>query len=71
MDILKLFYNLGNSEIIMSFHDNNNELILQKTNVMQSSASKGLRYLRDVENIACEQGRFSDLFKRAQKQVSE
>jgi hypothetical protein len=47
------------------------ELILQKTNVMQSSASKGLRYLRDVENIACEQGRFSDLFKRAQKQVSE
>lgn len=31
MDILKLFYNLGNSQIIMTFHDNNNRLILEKT----------------------------------------
>lgn len=47
------------------------EYILQKWNTPNGSASKALRHLRDVENIACEQGRFRNLFLQTHKKVSQ
>ena len=45
------------------------QLIKTNWNVIEGKSSLGLRYLRDVEKIACEQGRFRDLFRLAAKQV--
>jgi hypothetical protein len=45
-------------------------LIKKNWKAIEGKCSLGLRYLRDVEKIACEQSRFSALFHRAAKQVS-
>jgi hypothetical protein len=45
------------------------DLIKKNWNVIEGKSSLGLRHLRDVENIACEQGRFRSLFQRAAKEV--
>src|SRR5262249_30285748 len=44
-------------------------LIKKNWKSIEGKCSIGLRYLRDVEKVACEQGRFSALFHRAAKQV--
>jgi hypothetical protein len=44
-------------------------LIRRNWKAIKGKSSLGLRYLRDVENIACEQGRFRSLFHRAAKEV--
>jgi hypothetical protein len=46
------------------------ELILKSWRVVEGKSSFALRYLRDVKNVACEQGRFRLLFLRAKKQRS-
>ena len=45
-------------------------LIKKNWKAIEGKSSLGLRHLRDVEKIACEQGRFRDLFLRAAKQVT-
>jgi hypothetical protein len=45
------------------------DLIKKNWKAIEGKSSLGLRYLRDVENIACEQGRFRSLFQRAAKEV--
>lgn len=45
-------------------------LIKKNWKRIEGKSSLGLRYLRDVEKIACEQGRFRTLFHRAAKQVT-
>jgi hypothetical protein len=45
------------------------DLISKNWKAIKGKSSIGLRYLRDVENIACEQGRFRSLFYRAAKEV--
>lgn len=47
------------------------DYILKNWSKPGASASRALRHLRDVENIACEQGRFRDLFNRAVRQTSQ
>jgi len=44
-------------------------LIKKNWKKIEGKSSLGLRYLRDVKNIACEQGRFRDLFHRAAREV--
>jgi len=44
-------------------------LIKKNWNAIDGQSSKGLRYLRDVEEIACEQSRFRALFSRAAEEV--
>ncbi|PSO19521.1 hypothetical protein C7G42_14825 [Bradyrhizobium sp. MOS003] len=38
---------------------------------IEGKSGRGLRYLRDVENIACEQGRFAGLFRRVAEGMSQ
>ena len=45
------------------------QLIKENWKAIQGQSSKGLRYLRDVEEIACEQERFRTLFHRAAQEV--
>jgi hypothetical protein len=45
------------------------DLIKKNWKAIEGKSSLGLRHLRDVENIACEQGRFRSLFHRAAKEV--
>lgn len=45
------------------------KLIKKNWKVIEGKSSQGLRYFRDIEKIACEQGRFAALFHRAAKQV--
>jgi hypothetical protein len=45
-------------------------LIKKNWKRIEGKSSMGLRYLRDIEKIACEQGRFRILFHRAAKQVT-
>src|SRR5262249_39453693 len=45
------------------------DLIKKNWKAIDGKSPLGLRYLRDVENIACEQGRFRSLFCRAAKEV--
>ena len=45
------------------------DLIKKNWKAIEGKSSLGLRYLRHVENIACEQGRFRSLFHRAAKEV--
>lgn len=47
------------------------DLIKRNWTRIQGQSARGLRYLRDIENIACEQGRFRALFHRAAKQVMQ
>lgn len=44
-------------------------IIKKNWKAIDGRSSKGLRYLRDVEAIACEQGRFRTLFHRAAQEV--
>jgi hypothetical protein len=44
-------------------------LIKKNWKLILGQSGRGLRHLRDVENVACEQGRFQTLFHRAAKQV--
>lgn len=44
-------------------------IIKKNWNVIEGRSSLALRYLRDIENIACEQGRFKLLFHRAAREV--
>jgi hypothetical protein len=44
-------------------------LIKKNWDAIEGKSSLGLRYLRDVEKIACEQSRFRSLFQRAAKEV--
>jgi hypothetical protein len=46
------------------------QLIKRNWRAIEGKSSLGLRYLRDVEKIACEQGRYRSLFHRAAKQVT-
>ena len=50
---------LGDDEIV--------KLILSCWDRSEGQSSKMLRVLRDEEGVACEQGRFQDLFKRARR----
>lgn len=43
--------------------------ISQKWNTPGASASRALRHLRDCENVACEQGRFRNLFLQTRKKA--
>jgi hypothetical protein len=45
------------------------QLIKKNWHAIEGQSSKGLRYLRDVEEIACEQSRFRTLFQRAAQEV--
>jgi hypothetical protein len=45
-------------------------LIKKNWRAIQGQSSRGLRYLRDVEKVACEQGRFRVLFHRAAQEVT-
>jgi len=45
------------------------QLIKKNWHKIQGQSSKGLRYLRDVEEIACEQGRFRMLLSRVASEV--
>jgi hypothetical protein len=45
------------------------DLIKKNWEAIEGKSSRGLRFLRDVKNIACEQGRFRDLFHRAAREV--
>ena len=45
------------------------DLIKSNWREIEGKSSLGLRFLRDVKNIACEQGRFRDLFHRAAREV--
>jgi hypothetical protein len=45
------------------------DLIKKNWKAIEGKSSFGLRYLRDIEKIACEQTRFRSLFHRAAKQV--
>jgi hypothetical protein len=45
------------------------QLLKKNWRAIEGQSSKGLRYLRDVEEIACEQGRFRVLFQRASREV--
>jgi hypothetical protein len=45
------------------------DLIKKSWDVIEGKSSRGLRYLRDTELVACEQGRFKSLFSEASKQV--
>jgi hypothetical protein len=47
------------------------KIIKKNWKAIEGKSSLGLRYLRDVEKIACEQGRFRSLFHRAAKQVAQ
>jgi hypothetical protein len=44
-------------------------LIKKNWRAIEGQSSRGLRYLRDVEKVACEQGRFRALFQRAAQEV--
>jgi hypothetical protein len=44
-------------------------LIKKNWRAIEGQSSRGLRYLRDVEKVACEQGRFRILFHRAAQEV--
>jgi len=44
-------------------------LIKKNWKAIEGKSSLGLRYLRDVEKIACEQSRFRGLFHRAAKEI--
>jgi hypothetical protein len=44
-------------------------LIKRNWKAIEGKSGRGLRYLRDVEKIACEQNRYRDLFRRAAKEV--
>jgi hypothetical protein len=44
-------------------------LIKKNWRAIEGQSSRGLRYLRDVERVACEQGRFRVLFHRAAQEV--
>lgn len=46
-------------------------LIKRSWKSIQGQSSRGLRHLRDVDKVACEQGRFRILFHRAAKQVMQ
>jgi hypothetical protein len=46
------------------------KLIKKNWKVTEGKSSRSLRYLRDIEKIACEQGRFATLFHRAAKLVT-
>lgn len=46
------------------------EIIKKRWNDANGSGAKMLRILRDQENIACEQGRFADLFKQVKLRMS-
>lgn len=46
------------------------KLVKKNWKRIEGRSSLGLRYLRDIEKVACEQGRFSKLFRRAAKQVT-
>jgi len=45
------------------------DVIVESMNETGGQVGRALRYLRDVKGIACEQGRFKDLFKQALVEV--